>query len=39
MKWEFQAAERDNRLIGCSGMAIGADGRTAHFCWGMVLTL
>lgn len=36
MKWEFQVAERDGRLIGCSGMAIGADGRTAHFCWGMV---
>ena len=31
-----QVAERDGRLIGCGGMAIGADGRTAHFCCGMV---
>ncbi|WP_322964332.1 GNAT family N-acetyltransferase [Sphingomonas fuzhouensis] len=35
-KWMFQVAERNARIIGCGGMAIGADGQTAHFCWGMV---
>lgn len=34
--WGFQVAERDGRIIGCGGMAIDADGTTAHLCWGMV---
>lgn len=35
-KWAFQVVERDGRLVGCGGMAIGGNGRIAHFCWGMV---
>jgi N-acetylglutamate synthase-like GNAT family acetyltransferase len=35
-KWGFQVVERDGRVIGCGGMAIGADGEIAHFCWAMV---
>ena len=34
--WGFQVAEQDGRIVGCGGMAIDAEERTAHLCWGMV---
>lgn len=36
LDWHYQVIEREGRIVACGGHAIGRDGESAEFCWGMV---